>query len=94
MLRIAFTLALLVPASASAAEPDAKAIEFFENKIRPVLVEQCLKCHSMEAEKEKKLRGGLKLDTKAGWDQVCGRFAGVRRSKVEAPDYHSDGEGL
>ncbi|HEV3438724.1 MAG TPA: PSD1 and planctomycete cytochrome C domain-containing protein, partial [Gemmata sp.] len=70
MLRTAFTIALLAPSFAAAAEPDAKAIEFFENKIRPVLVEQCLKCHSMEAEKERKLRGGLRLDTKAGgWDK-------------------------
>jgi hypothetical protein len=70
MLRIALTLALLMPASAYAAEPDAKAIEFFENKIRPVLVDQCLKCHSTEAEKEKKLRGGLKLDMRVGgWEK-------------------------
>src|SRR5579872_371137 len=70
MLRIAITFALLLPASASAAEPDAKAVEFFENKIRPVLVEQCLKCHSVEAEKQKKLRGGLKLDTRvSGWEK-------------------------
>ena len=45
---------------------DAKKVEFFENKIRPVLVEHCLKCHSEEAAKANKLRGGLKLDTKAG----------------------------
>jgi hypothetical protein len=46
--------------------PDAKKVEFFETKIRPVLVEQCYKCHSEEAAKEKKLKGGLKLDTRAG----------------------------
>jgi hypothetical protein len=70
MLRIALALALFVSSFASAAEPDAKSIEFFENKIRPVLVEQCLKCHSAEAEKTKKLRGGLKLDTKVGgWEK-------------------------
>ena len=46
--------------------PDAKGIEFFEAKIRPVLVEQCYKCHSAEAAKAKKLRGGLLLDTRAG----------------------------
>ena len=50
---------------ARAADPDAKEIEFFEKKIRPVLVEQCYKCHSAEAEKDKKLKGGFKLDTKA-----------------------------
>jgi Protein of unknown function (DUF1549)/Protein of unknown function (DUF1553)/Planctomycete cytochrome C len=46
--------------------PDAKGIEFFETKIRPVLVEQCYRCHSADAAKAKKLRGGLLLDTKAG----------------------------
>ena len=46
--------------------PDAKGIEFFEAKIRPVLVEQCYRCHSADAAKAKKLRGGLLLDTKAG----------------------------
>jgi hypothetical protein len=69
MLRIALTLVLLAPGLVSAAEPDAKAIEFFENKIRPVLVEHCQKCHSTDAEKEKKLRGGLKLDSKASWEK-------------------------
>jgi hypothetical protein len=56
----------LVAAPASAAEPGAKQIEFFEKKIRPALVEHCYKCHSADAEKEKKLRGGLRLDTRDG----------------------------
>lgn len=42
-----------------------EGIAFFENKIRPVLVEHCYQCHSEEAVKNKKLRGGLKLDTAA-----------------------------
>src|SRR5262249_23936542 len=46
-----------------AAEPDAKGIEFFESKIRPVLVEQCYKCHSAQAGK---VKSSLSLDTKAG----------------------------
>jgi hypothetical protein len=66
MLRIAAILALVVPLPASASEPDSKQIEFFEKKIRPALVEHCYKCHSADAEKEKKLRGGLRLDTKDG----------------------------
>jgi hypothetical protein len=49
--------------SAAAADPDPKGVEFFESKIRPVLVEQCYGCHSAEAEKAKKLKGGLRLDT-------------------------------
>src|SRR5262245_55013081 len=35
--------------------------EFFEKKIRPVLVEHCYKCHSVEA---KSPRGGLRLDSR------------------------------
>ena len=40
------------------------AEEFFENKVRPVLVDQCFKCHS-EGE-GRKIKGGLRLDTRAG----------------------------
>jgi hypothetical protein len=68
MLRTALAAALLtlVAPTLRAADLDPKKVEFFENKIRPVLVEQCYKCHSEEAAKANKLRGGLKLDTKAG----------------------------
>ena len=37
--------------------------EFFENKVRPVLVNHCYKCHSQKAEK---VKGGLTLDTREG----------------------------
>ena len=33
--------------------------EFFERKIRPVLVEHCYECHSTTS---KKLKGGLRVD--------------------------------
>ena len=36
---------------------------FFEAKIRPVLATQCAKCHASTA---KKLRGGLRLDSREG----------------------------
>ncbi|HZN35177.1 MAG TPA: c-type cytochrome domain-containing protein, partial [Pirellulaceae bacterium] len=45
----------------SAAEPAKDDIEFFEKKIRPVLVEHCYKCHSEKAEK---LQGKLLLDSR------------------------------
>lgn len=35
--------------------------QFFENKIRPVLVENCYKCHSRDADK---VKGGLLLDSR------------------------------
>jgi uncharacterized membrane protein len=40
--------------------------EFFESRIRPVLAEHCYRCHSAEAAKAGKLKGGLQLDTRAG----------------------------
>jgi mono/diheme cytochrome c family protein len=48
---------------AFAAAPTAEQVEFFERKIRPVLVEHCYECHSADA---KKLKGGLVLDSRAG----------------------------
>ncbi|MFO0803458.1 MAG: PSD1 and planctomycete cytochrome C domain-containing protein [Gemmataceae bacterium] len=51
--------------SAGAQDADAKTA-FFESKIRPVLVKECYSCHSAEAAKTKKLRGGLQLDTREG----------------------------
>src|SRR5262245_17436490 len=46
--------------------PDPQQIEFFEKKIRPVLTEHCYACHSADAERSKKLKGGLLLDTRDG----------------------------
>jgi hypothetical protein len=63
MLPTAAAFALLL---APAAEPDAKQVEFFENKIRPVLVDHCYQCHSADAKTKKKLKGGLLLDTRDG----------------------------
>src|SRR4029077_301529 len=46
---------------------DAKGIELFEQKIRPVLIEHCYGCHSEAARKKGKLKGELLLDTKSGF---------------------------
>ena len=43
-----------------------EGVEFFEKKIRPVLIEHCYACHSAEAKKANKLKGSLLLDTPAG----------------------------
>jgi Planctomycete cytochrome C len=59
-------LLLVLPAFASAADPVAKKLEFFEAKIRPVLTEHCGQCHGEEAATRNKLKGGLRLDTRAG----------------------------
>src|SRR5437764_13570544 len=43
--------------------PGDPGIDFFEKKIRPVLVENCYSCHSIAA---KKNRGELLLDSRQG----------------------------
>lgn len=62
--------------AAVAAAADSAQIEFFEKKIRPVLVERCYECHSAEAAKAGKLEGKLALDSRAGIRQGGGERAG------------------
>ena len=45
---------------------EPSGIEFFEKKIRPVLVQHCYECHSADA---KALKAGLLLDSRDGWKQ-------------------------
>ncbi|MEE3368026.1 MAG: DUF1553 domain-containing protein [Planctomycetota bacterium] len=68
-----FSLLLLVvsgPLSAASAAPPVTLspadTELFEKKIRPVLVQHCYSCHSERAAQNKQLRGGLRLDSRAG----------------------------
>jgi len=58
--------ALLLPVAIQAATPSAQDLAFFENKIRPLLAEHCYECHSESA---KKMKGGLLLDSKVGWEE-------------------------
>jgi hypothetical protein len=44
----------------------AEDVAFFEKNIRPVLVKHCYGCHSEAAAKEKKLKGGLRVDSREG----------------------------
>src|SRR5258708_19616214 len=44
----------------------AQDAEFFERRIRPLFVDQCYKCHSAKADK---IKGGLVLDTKTGFNK-------------------------
>ena len=60
------TIASLFSISASALAADPAGNAFFEQKVRPVLIEHCYECHSAEA---KKLKGNLWLDSKAGWQK-------------------------
>jgi cytochrome c553 len=51
-------------ASAPFAGADAGS-DFFEKKVRPILVDRCYECHSAEH----RIKGGLRLDSREGWLQ-------------------------
>lgn len=59
---LAGALAVAAPA-ARAAELAKAQVEFFENKIRPILASHCYNCHNAA---EGKVKGGLTLDTREG----------------------------
>ena len=59
---ITVTLSLLTCAALAHAHAD----DFFSTKVEPVLKERCYKCHSHESGK---MKGGLTLDSKSGWEQ-------------------------
>ncbi len=64
MFRRKFLIALaLLPVAGFAAQSSRDA-EFFEARIRPILVEHCYECHSEQANERK---GGLLLDRRMGW---------------------------
>jgi hypothetical protein len=63
MRKLSATLTLtlfLGSARATLADPGT---DFFEKKVRPILLERCYECHSAE----QKIKGGLRLDSREGW---------------------------
>ncbi|HEY0076073.1 MAG TPA: DUF1549 domain-containing protein, partial [Abditibacteriaceae bacterium] len=58
---LAMLSAFAFPASADDFTP--QQLEFFENRVRPVLAEQCYSCHSTTS---KKLKGSLFVDSREG----------------------------
>ncbi|MEM9367287.1 MAG: DUF1553 domain-containing protein [Planctomycetota bacterium] len=61
---VAFWFSICSFASATdGSEPEKAALRFFENRIRPVLVEHCYECHSADASE---LGGSLMLDSADG----------------------------
>jgi len=53
------TALFLIPLAATAAEGDA----FFRERVEPLLKQRCYECHSHEG----KIKGGLVLDSRSGW---------------------------
>ena len=80
---------LLASAFSAGSEDD-----FFEAKIRPILVQRCEGCHSAEKGKTK---GGLALDSFAGWQKGGESGPVIVPGKVDesplirAIQYHADG---
>ncbi len=68
MKRILFFLVSLVLCGLSSqtifAADEHAEIEFFEKKIRPVLVQHCYECHAADS---KAIKGSLLLDSREGW---------------------------
>ncbi len=56
-----FVFAMLASVAAANGADTREGVEFFEKRIRPVLVEKCYKCHAADSEK---IKGGLLLDTR------------------------------
>ena len=65
-LSFCFCFLRCVVAGAESKPPATKQFEFFEKRIRPVLVEHCYECHSSKSDQ---LQGGLLLDTREGLRQ-------------------------
>ena len=53
---------IVVGLSFSLVAQTPEQLEFFESRIRPVLVQHCYKCHSAKVQETGKLKGGLLLD--------------------------------
>ncbi len=92
--KIAWAMAVVISTAicagmeSSAYGDDAADVAFFEQKVRPVLVEHCYACHSSKAEK---IKGGLLLDTREGWKRGGdgGEAAIVPGKPDESPLIHA-----
>ncbi len=58
--------------------PTPEAVRFFESRIRPILADNCFKCHG-----DKKQRGGLRLDSRAALMSGGDQGAAIMPGKPE-----------
>src|SRR5258705_10022391 len=66
---IVLSLLGAVPATAQTARDEEARLDFFEKKIRPVLVDNCYNCHSANTNS----KGGLRVDDRNGLTVGGGR---------------------
>jgi hypothetical protein len=66
LIAVAFFAATIsvLAAESEISKDDSAAVDFFEKKIRPVLIDKCYECHSEQAKVDGKLKGGLLLDSR------------------------------
>src|SRR5215207_5014196 len=62
-----------------AAGVPARADEFFEKQVRPLLLQHCLSCHGPDKQK-----AGLRLDSKAGWQTGGDSGPAIQPGKPDA----------
>ncbi len=60
-----FLVVLVAICRAEETSPTAEQTAFFEQHVRPLLIERCHKCHA----EAKQVKGGLRLDSRAGWQK-------------------------
>lgn len=65
LLSALFCSAFAVATPVTATAPNQEPMEFFEKKVRPLLLEHCLECHSRSP--GHKVKGGLSLDSRHDW---------------------------
>ncbi|MFK7820561.1 MAG: PSD1 and planctomycete cytochrome C domain-containing protein [Planctomycetaceae bacterium] len=61
MNKLAYICLALLPVNALAQDSSQQALDHFERKIRPLLIERCVSCHG-----SKKQESGIRLDRRAG----------------------------
>ncbi len=78
--RILWLAIFLLCGNTATSQSGVEGVQFFEQRIRPVLVERCYKCHSTGA---KKVQAGLFLDTRQAVHAGGKRGAAVVPGNVE-----------
>jgi hypothetical protein len=74
-------LPLLLAGGVSRAELNEEGIRFFESKIRPLLIEHCYACHSLQLGES---QGDLRLDSRASMLRGGSRGSVIQLDKPEA----------
>ena len=53
---------------------------FFDSKVLPILQQRCFECHSHGS----KIKGGLALDSRSGWEEGGDNGPAIKPGQVEA----------